>query len=44
MAPRTSRCIKADDGEGYYFPDVVRFADGYEPAREAAWSMGGRFI
>lgn len=28
--------IKADDGEGYYFPDAVRFADGRSGA-EAAW-------
>jgi alpha-glucosidase (family GH31 glycosyl hydrolase) len=31
--------IKADDGEGYYFPDDVRFADGRTGA-EAAWEMG----
>lgn len=29
--------IKADDGEGYYFPDDVRFADGRRGA-EAAWA------
>ncbi len=29
--------IKADDGEGYYFPDEVRFADGRSGA-EAAWA------
>ena len=28
--------IKADDGEGYYFPDELRFADGRTGA-EAAW-------
>jgi len=28
--------IKADDGEGYYFPDEVRFADGRRGA-DAAW-------
>ena len=33
-AGQAARCalgvegIKADDGEGYYFPDDVRFADG----------------
>jgi alpha-glucosidase (family GH31 glycosyl hydrolase) len=31
--------IKADDGEGYYFPPDVRFADGRTGA-EAAWSYG----
>ncbi len=29
--------IKADDGEGYYFPDELRFADGRDAA-EAAWA------
>jgi hypothetical protein len=32
--------IKADDGEGYYLPDDVRFADGRTGA-EAAWASGG---
>jgi alpha-glucosidase (family GH31 glycosyl hydrolase) len=31
--------IKADDGEGYYFPGDVRFADGRSGA-EAAWAYG----
>lgn len=31
--------IKADDGEGYYFPPDVRFADGRTGA-EAAWAYG----
>jgi alpha-glucosidase (family GH31 glycosyl hydrolase) len=31
--------IKADDGEGYYFPPDVRFADGRNGA-EAAWECG----
>ena len=31
--------IKADDGEGYYFPPDVRFADGRSGA-EAAWAYG----
>ncbi|MDQ6749233.1 MAG: hypothetical protein M3Z33_00535 [Actinomycetota bacterium] len=31
--------IKADDGEGYYFPTDVRFADGRSGA-EAAWAYG----
>jgi alpha-glucosidase (family GH31 glycosyl hydrolase) len=31
--------IKADDGEGYYFPPHVRFADGRRGA-EAAWGYG----
>jgi len=31
--------IKADDGEGYYFPSDVRFADGRSGA-EAAWAYG----
>ena len=34
--------IKADDGEGYYFPDDVRFADGSSGA-EAAWRVGGLY-
>ena len=31
--------IKADDGEGYYFPPDVRFADGRRGA-EAGWAYG----
>ena len=31
--------IKADDGEGYYFPPGVRFSDGRGGA-EAAWAYG----
>lgn len=31
--------IKTDDGEGYYFPDEVRFADGTTGA-QSAWRMG----
>jgi alpha-glucosidase (family GH31 glycosyl hydrolase) len=31
--------IKADDGEGYYFPPDVRFADGRTGA-QAAWGYG----
>jgi alpha-glucosidase (family GH31 glycosyl hydrolase) len=31
--------IKADDGEGYYFPPEARFADGRSGA-EAAWDYG----
>jgi alpha-glucosidase (family GH31 glycosyl hydrolase) len=31
--------IKADDGEGYYFPPEVRFADGSTGA-DAAWAYG----
>jgi alpha-glucosidase (family GH31 glycosyl hydrolase) len=31
--------VKADDGEGYYFPPDVRFADGRTGA-EAAWAYG----
>jgi alpha-glucosidase (family GH31 glycosyl hydrolase) len=31
--------IKADDGEGYYFPAASRFADGRTGA-EAAWAYG----
>ncbi|HEX4110717.1 MAG TPA: TIM-barrel domain-containing protein [Solirubrobacteraceae bacterium] len=34
--------IKADDGEGYYLPDEVRFADGRTGA-EAAWELGGAY-
>ena len=34
--------IKADDGEGYYFPDDVRFADGSTGAN-AAWRVGGLY-
>ena len=34
-----SQGIKADDGEGFYFPDDVRFADGRTGA-EAAWGHG----
>ena len=34
--------IKADDGEGFYYPDDVRFADG-RPAPQAAWGMGLRY-
>jgi alpha-glucosidase (family GH31 glycosyl hydrolase) len=34
--------IKADDGEGYYFPDHVRFADGRGGA-ELAWEYGGLY-
>jgi alpha-glucosidase (family GH31 glycosyl hydrolase) len=43
LAKRTLRLgvegIKADDGEGYYFPPEVRFADGRRGA-EAAWGYG----
>jgi alpha-D-xyloside xylohydrolase len=31
--------IKADDGEGFYYPDEVRFADGRTGA-DAAWAQG----
>jgi alpha-glucosidase (family GH31 glycosyl hydrolase) len=31
--------IKADDGEGYYFPPAVQFGDGRTGA-EAAWAQG----
>jgi alpha-glucosidase (family GH31 glycosyl hydrolase) len=34
--------IKADDGEGFYYPDNVRFADGSTGA-QAAWGMGLRY-
>ncbi|MEY2442262.1 MAG: alpha-D-xyloside xylohydrolase, partial [bacterium] len=34
--------IKADDGEGYYFPDDVRFADGSSGA-SGAWAHGGAY-
>jgi len=34
--------IKADDGEGYYFPPEVRFADGRTGA-SAAWAYGGMY-
>jgi alpha-glucosidase (family GH31 glycosyl hydrolase) len=34
--------IKADDGEGYYFPDDARFADGTTGA-QSAWTVGGRY-
>jgi alpha-glucosidase (family GH31 glycosyl hydrolase) len=34
--------IKADDGEGFYFPDDVRFADGSSGA-QAAWGQGLRY-
>jgi len=34
--------IKADDGEGYYLPPEVRFADGRTGA-EAAWGHGGLY-
>ncbi|MDQ3588451.1 MAG: hypothetical protein M3375_08915 [Actinomycetota bacterium] len=34
--------IKADDGEGYYFPPGTRFADGRSGA-EAAWAYGGLY-
>ncbi|HEV2787000.1 MAG TPA: TIM-barrel domain-containing protein, partial [Solirubrobacteraceae bacterium] len=34
--------IKADDGEGYYLPDDVRFADGSTGAN-AAWRLGGLY-
>ena len=32
--------IKADDGDGYYIPDDVRFADG-RTRGQAAWGSGG---
>jgi alpha-glucosidase (family GH31 glycosyl hydrolase) len=34
--------IKADDGEGYYFPPDVRFADGTSGA-QSAWGYGRRY-
>jgi alpha-glucosidase (family GH31 glycosyl hydrolase) len=34
--------VKADDGEGYYFPPEVRFADGRSGA-QAAWAYGGLY-
>jgi alpha-glucosidase (family GH31 glycosyl hydrolase) len=34
--------IKADDGEGYYFPDDVRLADGTTGAH-SAWRLGGLY-
>ena len=34
--------IKADDGEGYYFPADLGFADGRSGA-EAAWAYGGLY-
>ena len=34
--------IKADDGEGYYVGDELRFADGHSGA-EAAWANGGLY-
>jgi len=34
--------IKADDGEGYYFPPDVSFADGRSGA-EAGWAYGGLY-
>ena len=34
--------VKADDGEGYYFPPDARFADGRSGA-EAAWDYGGLY-
>jgi len=34
--------IKADDGEGYYLPDDVHFADGRNGA-QAAWAYGGLY-
>lgn len=34
--------IKADDGDGYYFPPDARFADGRTGA-EAAWAYGGLY-
>ena len=34
--------IKADDGEGYYFPPNVQFADGRTGA-DAAWGYGGLY-
>jgi alpha-glucosidase (family GH31 glycosyl hydrolase) len=34
--------VKADDGEGYYFPPEARFADGRTGA-EAAWDYGALY-
>ena len=34
--------IKADDGEGYYLPEEVEFADGRTGA-QAAWAYGGLY-
>jgi alpha-glucosidase (family GH31 glycosyl hydrolase) len=34
--------IKADDGEGYYFPPGTRFADGRR-GEQAAWAYGGLY-
>ena len=34
--------IKADDGEGFYYPDDVRFADGSTGA-QSAWRIGGLY-
>jgi alpha-glucosidase (family GH31 glycosyl hydrolase) len=34
--------IKADDGEGYYMPDGVRFADGRTGA-SGAWALGALY-
>ncbi len=34
--------IKTDDGEGYYFPDDVRLADGTTGA-QSAWRLGGLY-
>lgn len=34
--------IKADDGEGYYFPPQVRFADGSTGA-QSAWAYGALY-
>jgi alpha-glucosidase (family GH31 glycosyl hydrolase) len=34
--------VKADDGEGYYFPPDARFADGRRGA-EAAWGYGALY-
>src|SRR5262249_20789767 len=34
--------IKADDGEGFYYPPEVQFADGRTGA-QAAWALGGLY-